>query len=487
MSHPLCIVLRLTLWAVAATVVPAGHAAIIVVNTLADELNNNGNCSLREAVQAANTNVAVDACNAGNSSGAADLILFAVNGEINLGSTLIITQALTIAGNGHALLSLANGGFLGPMLQVEMTNAAHDFSISDLALVNGRTEQLPGSALQIRRADQASLSRMALRGNHHSAVAHWRADYPSGALNRLVVVDCDFSDNLAHHSQGGGALLLGSVPHVEIRRSRWHGNRASSPLQGQPSPGGAIRFYAFQEALIEDSQFSANESLSISGGGAIYATGQGLPAAQMRVGRSTFSDNRTVVAAGGAIGVHGNAVMVLINSTVTRNGQAIHIGAGATAQLTHVTLYATSNSLGFIRSLGTAQIRRSLIFGRSTGGSLCHTEGSGTIASGGFNRYQAGDSSCNPGGSDLPVADPRLLPLEVYGGLVPTLMPMIDSPLIDDASFVCSDHQNIPVTEDARGYARPVAASGGVARCDVGAVEWNPTFDDFLFKHGFDY
>ena len=40
----------------------AGHAATITVNTTDDELNSDGDCSLREAIQAANTNTGVDAC-----------------------------------------------------------------------------------------------------------------------------------------------------------------------------------------------------------------------------------------------------------------------------------------------------------------------------------------------------------------------------------------------------------------------------------------
>src|SRR3989344_1698657 len=41
-------------------------AANITVNTTADELNSDGDCSLREAVQSANTDTAVDGCTAGS-------------------------------------------------------------------------------------------------------------------------------------------------------------------------------------------------------------------------------------------------------------------------------------------------------------------------------------------------------------------------------------------------------------------------------------
>src|SRR5262245_1907614 len=44
----------------------AAGAATIVVTTLADDTTVNGNCTLREAVIAANTDAAVDACAAGS-------------------------------------------------------------------------------------------------------------------------------------------------------------------------------------------------------------------------------------------------------------------------------------------------------------------------------------------------------------------------------------------------------------------------------------
>ena len=51
---------------------PAG--ATITVTTNVDNLTDNGDCTLREAIQAANTDAAVDACPPGNG---ADLILLA--------------------------------------------------------------------------------------------------------------------------------------------------------------------------------------------------------------------------------------------------------------------------------------------------------------------------------------------------------------------------------------------------------------------------
>src|SRR5213075_2736414 len=44
----------------------SAYAATITVTIFTDNLTNNGDCSLREAIQAANTNMAVDACPAGS-------------------------------------------------------------------------------------------------------------------------------------------------------------------------------------------------------------------------------------------------------------------------------------------------------------------------------------------------------------------------------------------------------------------------------------
>src|SRR3970282_2551136 len=78
-------------------------AAAITVNTTDDELNADGDCSLREAITAANTDAAVDACTAG--SGADTITLGAGVYALSLGPAgddsaatgdLDITDDLTI-------------------------------------------------------------------------------------------------------------------------------------------------------------------------------------------------------------------------------------------------------------------------------------------------------------------------------------------------------------------------------------------------------
>lgn len=96
---------------------PAARASTITVNTTGDELNEDGDCSLREAIRATNLDQAVDGCPAGNG---ADTILvpqgtyaFALPGvdeDEALTGDLDIREDLTIVGAGrrHTIID-ANG------------------------------------------------------------------------------------------------------------------------------------------------------------------------------------------------------------------------------------------------------------------------------------------------------------------------------------------------------------------------------------------
>ncbi|MCS6909343.1 MAG: CSLREA domain-containing protein, partial [Anaerolineales bacterium] len=100
------IVLVFGLLPVAPAVRPA-YAASITVNTTDDELNNDGDCSLREAIQAANTNTAVSGCTAGSGddtitvpAGTYTLTIPGNNEDNGQTGDLDITSNITIIGAG---------------------------------------------------------------------------------------------------------------------------------------------------------------------------------------------------------------------------------------------------------------------------------------------------------------------------------------------------------------------------------------------------
>jgi CSLREA domain-containing protein len=85
-------------------ILPA-RAATIIVDTTIDDNTINGNCSLREALAAANTNTSKDNCTAGSG---ADVIVVAVSGTLFITSDLPqITESVTILGPGADLFTIS--------------------------------------------------------------------------------------------------------------------------------------------------------------------------------------------------------------------------------------------------------------------------------------------------------------------------------------------------------------------------------------------
>ena len=85
-------------------------AAAITVNTTADELNGDGDCSLREAIRAANLDQVVDGCPAGNGADTIflppgeylfDAAMAGFNEDHALTGDLDIQEDLTIEGAGR--------------------------------------------------------------------------------------------------------------------------------------------------------------------------------------------------------------------------------------------------------------------------------------------------------------------------------------------------------------------------------------------------
>ncbi len=98
------------------SVVGATAAATITVNTTADDNTVNGNCTLREAIQAANTNTAVDGCVAGV-AGLDEIVFNLGAGTPTITPTAAlpsIEEAVTINGaTGGATRVELNGAGLG--------------------------------------------------------------------------------------------------------------------------------------------------------------------------------------------------------------------------------------------------------------------------------------------------------------------------------------------------------------------------------------
>ena len=101
------------------------QAATITVNTNNDEQNTDGDCSLREAIAAANTDAAVDGCTAGDGADTivfgggvllADVTLaqdgFVVTSQIAIDGTLLLGTVTLDGDNRHRIFDVSGDGGL---------------------------------------------------------------------------------------------------------------------------------------------------------------------------------------------------------------------------------------------------------------------------------------------------------------------------------------------------------------------------------------
>ncbi len=117
----------------------------ISVTTTKDDISKNGNCTLREAVQAANTNKTVDRCPAGSSS-STDVIklgrgtyALSIKGPFensNKKGDIDITQSVKIIGAGRSY-TIIDGKKIDRVFENRSTTATVTFQ--DLTIQNGYT------------------------------------------------------------------------------------------------------------------------------------------------------------------------------------------------------------------------------------------------------------------------------------------------------------------------------------------------------------
>ncbi len=258
----------------------AAPQAPIVVDSLLDTVADDGLCTLREAITAADTDTAANGCAAGSG---ADTIVFAVSGTIPLApalsSTLVagaITTDITIDGVDTDIVLDGQGA-----TSVLRVNAGGAVTLANLTVANGRQQGCDGGD-----TCGAVLNYGTLRVRNSTFSANQTLGLGNGAAitNRgggnLTVDRTTFVDNL---SGNAGAI--------------WNASDASGTLT---------------TAVVTNSTFVNNGS---GGAGAIYNTFN----ASLTVRNSTFVDTTgpsTIRNAGGA------APVVLENTIVTKAGSA---------------------------------------------------------------------------------------------------------------------------------------------------------------------
>jgi len=217
------------------------HATDIVVTTTADESNNDGDCSLREAVRAAIFNAAKDACPAGESNATDTIILqggavysLTIPGTENASSSGdldILNDAaatdLVIKAVGGGRATISQDAFPDDRVIDVMPGAVVE--LDDIELRGGAAPTgANGGGLNAGAGSSVTLKRCALRDN--GAAGAGGAIALNGAA--LSVEDGVFERNVAGTS--GGALSISPSASATITGSLFADNVASG------GDGGAI-------------------------------------------------------------------------------------------------------------------------------------------------------------------------------------------------------------------------------------------------------
>ncbi|MCB9134945.1 MAG: CSLREA domain-containing protein [Anaerolineales bacterium] len=241
-------------------------AGTITVNTTADELNNDGNCSLREAIIAANTDAAVDACPAG--SGADTIILPSGTFTFSLAGTsendaatgdLDIKDDLTIQGAGLVDTIIdANG--LDRVFELWSGSLV---SITDLSFHGGNSTAAGGN---IRIAESSSLSLLRARVGYTVA----------GSSTSIYVIN-------------GSTLEITS-------------SRVVNSLSGGINIQAGATAYIYNSAIVNNT--------TDSGGGGINSSGS------LTIVNSTISGNTAAFHGGG---IFSGGTLDLYNVTIANN------------------------------------------------------------------------------------------------------------------------------------------------------------------------
>jgi CSLREA domain-containing protein len=343
----------------------------ILVTTLDDELNTDSDCSLREAIEAANTNTVVDGCSSGDVL--TDTITFDVAGTITLNNSLVVQSGGPIIIDGSDVVSISGGG------------------VTNILLVE------PGSNL--------TLQNLVMQNGHNVG------NFASGLTNNfgnVTIIKCEFSGNITNEWLGGAIYNQGML---NISTSTFYSNTVWW------DPGGGLCNDGV--ASITDSTFSDNQGYI---GGGIENTGV------ITITNSTISGNSTFWYGGG---LYNTGVASIINSSISLNsvGQGSGGGISNTGIMSIVNSTVSSNSAptgGGIRGEDTVFLANTIIANNQMGGDCI-----GTIADNGHNLDSDGSCGLDAAKGSLLNTDPLLGPLQDNGGPTLTHALLWGSPAID--------------------------------------------------------
>ena len=409
------------------------NAAVISVNSFADDEIADSSCTLREAIIAANTDTAYLGC----PQGAGPDTISLPDGMYTLNAQLpIISSEIVLSGTDPATTIIqANDAPNTATYRILEVGSGGTLAVNDIGIRHGKSAGGGG----INNLGNLSLLNVILSNNY--------VDFEGGAvrnLGTLTATNTTFSDN-SSGSYGGG-IHTSTNSNLNVINSTFLNNSAT--YGAGISNEGAATFN------VDASEFSGN--IAWYGGGihneSIHA---------ITISNTVFSSNQANFFGGGLFNGY-NSTIGITNSTFSGN-TAVNVGGAilnwSAISLTNVTVYGNNAGVGGGISndedvAGPINFTNTII-ANSTGGDCL----SGTLSI--TNSHSLiEDGSCSDGATNFLSGDPLLGPLADNGGFTKTHALMAESPAID-----AGDCATAPAT-DQRGVTRPQGPA-----CDIGAFE----------------
>ncbi len=269
-------------------------AANILVTTLADADAVDGDCSLREAILAANADASYNECAAG--TGPSDRILLTLPGTILLTSNLPeFSESAALVGLGPGT-STIDGQDARTLLRLDTGGSGQTFRIERLTLTNGGGA---GSGPALNAGAHTVLVRDAVLS---SSTASLRGGALMALDTDLVLERVWLSENTVTGDTGGGIFLFSAVS-TEIRDSTVSGNSTLGMGGGfyinGTSLAGDLEILLTRSTIIQN-HANADASNDFQRGGGIAIGGGASTSANLHLGNSIVAENTDASPSGAA-------------------------------------------------------------------------------------------------------------------------------------------------------------------------------------------
>jgi CSLREA domain-containing protein len=296
----------------------------IYVNTTNDELNTDGDCSLREAIQSANLNIAVDGCNPGGGGSSPDQIhvvggqtynlsLVGANENANATGDLDIIDSnptldiVFYSDGGRATIDANDIDRVLDVVSGELW--LFDVTLTDGTATNGGIIYVGGSLTLHSVYVQNGIATNNGGGIYHNGTTLF--------LEENSIIGGNGSGNVAGASYGGGGIyseISGAT--ITIDQSTISYN------QGGGGGGGGIKVVNSATLNLTDSLIDYNIAVDGEGGGLLATNG-----VNVAITGSTINNNTATAGDGGGILVHDFNAFSMTNSKLITNSASDGGGA----------------------------------------------------------------------------------------------------------------------------------------------------------------